>query len=918
VSPDGRSPGEPPPLLLSAPARLRVSTGSDWHVGSGGGTPGYVDAHVRRDADGLPYLPGTTLTGVLRDACLTVARALDDGVDGGAWQSWHRFLFGDDPTRAAPAGGRRIQPSRIGIGPARLSAGLRAEVVADRDLAAATTFVKPGVAIDAATGRAAETMLRFVEMARAGLPLEATVAVDLPAYADEGRRAVTALLVLGAAWCDRVGGDRRRGAGIVEIDFDGQDPAAWAAWLAESAWSPSPPPGPPEHRDAHVGPAVLPGETTPVGESSTGEEPDGEEPDGETRSADAAHGDGALGGADDSGTAWTRVELTIRTDAPVRVPDRTTGNIVHGHDHLPGSLLLPWLSDRWGTEAVRAGVADGGLVVRHAYPDLRGLRAVPAPLTMFAVRGSRRVVNTAAGPSPSEPTRQVRGRWTLPVSVPVGDAGAEVGGTAGGEATTRPLGLLLAESAGEVVSHNTVTRATQRPDSDSGVYTVEVIPAGRVLRGVVLLRNDVAAAIAEAHGSGWASRLAGPARLGARRRGEYGAAQVEVGEPGPDVASPAVPPRAGAVFRLWAVSDLVVRGPSLRLSAEPAAALAALTDVLDGGGLRLELAEPAASRTRRRDRWQGAWQLPRDSVVGLAAGTVLTVRVVVGTVDAQGWAELTGRGLGERRAEGFGEVLVDAALLAEPELEAVDPAGPTDTSAHVGDASGRVGDAAETSATRRQHGMAGGDGAPPADADADAGVGVGVGVTQQAGRVNVPPPRTRVVLSAGEDRALAVLRRAAWAMRVQRAVAGGRGPAPDGVRAELEQALRAVSPSQRGQWRTLTADASLRAAPGRLDAEVARWQAHHGDRRAGQRRVADAVEQFLASDRGLTELAPGHSADADDEIARIARVDALAVIVDEVVDAARRDGAPDRGAPDHDGYDHNDGDSGRSRSGGRR
>lgn len=331
------------PAFLGVRSTLRVATLSDWHVGSGNRIPGFVDATVRRDTDGLPYLPGTTLTGVLRDACLTVARALDDGTVDGVWQRWHTAVFGDEPRHF---GTRRLRPATIGIGPATVTAGLRRAVARDQAhqaLRAATTFVKPGVRIDPDTGRAVDDMLRFVEMARSGLPLQAAATVDLP-DGEEGRRAVTALLMLGAAWCDQVGGDRRRGAGRIRLRWDDHDPVPWAGWLAGSRWVP---PEPAQPSTAAIGSAHLP----PAADAT-------------------AHGEETA--------TWTRVALTLTTRTPVRVTRQTVGNIVHGHDHLPGSLLLPWLSDRWGNALVRAAVAAGTLGVRHAYPEVRGRRGVPA------------------------------------------------------------------------------------------------------------------------------------------------------------------------------------------------------------------------------------------------------------------------------------------------------------------------------------------------------------------------------------------------------------------------------------------------------------------------------------------------------------------------------------------------------------
>jgi CRISPR-associated protein Csx10 len=75
---------------------------SDWIVGTGEGRVGDVDATVRRDYDGLPFIPAKTLTGIWRDACEQVAGWLGGpaGPDGGSAHSWHAWvdwIFGSQP-----------------------------------------------------------------------------------------------------------------------------------------------------------------------------------------------------------------------------------------------------------------------------------------------------------------------------------------------------------------------------------------------------------------------------------------------------------------------------------------------------------------------------------------------------------------------------------------------------------------------------------------------------------------------------------------------------------------------------------------------------------------------------------------------------------------------------------------------------
>jgi CRISPR-associated protein Csx10 len=214
------------------------------------------------------------------------------------------------------------------------------------------------------------------------------------------------------------------------------------------------------------------------------------------------------------------------------------------------------------------------------------------------------------------------------------------------------------------VSHNTVDPVSQRPTAATGIFELEVITAGTRLRGRVLVRQSLLAALA-ACGDPWEA-LSGPARLGARRHGEYGAVTVSVepARPAPDVPVPA------ETCTLWAVSDLVVRNTSGRQSADPRDAVAAVGRKL---GITVDLVS-ATTRTRRRDGWQGKWQLPRESIVGLAAGTVLQLRFPQGTPAPEAWKDLFTKGIGDRTAEGYGELVAGAPLLdvtkatkAEPE-----------------------------------------------------------------------------------------------------------------------------------------------------------------------------------------------------------------------------------------------------------
>lgn len=48
--------------------QIQANFHSYWHIGTGRGSGYYIDSLVERDADGLPYVPGKTLKGLMRDA----------------------------------------------------------------------------------------------------------------------------------------------------------------------------------------------------------------------------------------------------------------------------------------------------------------------------------------------------------------------------------------------------------------------------------------------------------------------------------------------------------------------------------------------------------------------------------------------------------------------------------------------------------------------------------------------------------------------------------------------------------------------------------------------------------------------------------------------------------------------------------
>jgi CRISPR/Cas system CSM-associated protein Csm3 (group 7 of RAMP superfamily) len=61
--------------------QLNIDLHSFWHIGSGRGRDAVIDAEVARNAQGLPYIPGKTLKGLLRKAMTLLFEAKGQPVD---------------------------------------------------------------------------------------------------------------------------------------------------------------------------------------------------------------------------------------------------------------------------------------------------------------------------------------------------------------------------------------------------------------------------------------------------------------------------------------------------------------------------------------------------------------------------------------------------------------------------------------------------------------------------------------------------------------------------------------------------------------------------------------------------------------------------------------------------------------------
>ncbi len=594
--------------------KLTIEFLSDWHVGTGSGRPGSIDRLICRDEHDLPMVPGKTLAGMWRDAAESLAEALDrakagTGTSFGAWVS---YLFGDEISRTSKLPGAP-RPSRLRVDGAHLEPAVAATLrgPSARVLRESLTFVVASVSIDNQTLAAVEGHLSMSEVARKGLRLEATATLNLSGGAEEASsRFARTFLLAAAEGIERLGGKRRRGRGECRVRaLESADGVA--DFFHQLAGAPSP--WPPE----------LPKESAAV-----------------VRAPLAVRGT--------SGSGYTSWPLRLRALDALQIPSRTVGNVVESLPFVPGTLLLPILARLVGDQVdVFAALRDGELIVRNAYLLADCARLIPAPKCYFRSKRGHELRSALAQADIPHGFKQL----------------AE--GFVPRDVSTASLPISKVELSSR--THNTVSDASQRPE-DYGVYTYDAIAVGSRLASDVLVMRGSAVAEALARYFAVPEHQTIHGQLGRSKNREYGRVELQVGVPKDWEFASHAATRTDEVL-LWLASPWLVRGPTLRLEVSTATLEASFAKALGlsgQAGVRLD-ERRSFVRARRIDSWQRSWGLPRPSLPGVAEGSVLVFRIDSPLADLGiRLQKLQATGVGERRGEGFGEVIVNPPWLVSP------------------------------------------------------------------------------------------------------------------------------------------------------------------------------------------------------------------------------------------------------------
>lgn len=614
-----------------------------WRIGSGQAAGRHLDELVLTDGNGLPFVPGSTLRGLVADAVRRLAGGLGLEVCDGTLTRQEGEplgrLCGVNREGACPLcvlTGSNFREAAVEFEPARLALGgdgaAGSEPEGRRRLAGVAAAV-PGLltrrrvrtAIDEESGRADDEKLFALEEATAGLELSATLRIDA---SDPDLSARHVALVVGALrFLREVGGGRRRGFGRCRVRIDHADlRPAFQGWrqAVESLGR--------EEDAGEAAPALGPGprapQSTPAGRRSR-----------EVPSLLAVEA-----------VVVGELALGARPEA---------GNLVSGLPFVPGSTLRGALAARWrgdrGSDAFRRAFLSGRLRFGYLHPKDGQVAALPVPLSRHTCklrpgelrRGGHGFVDLLENPRAESCLQEGCPGRLVPWDRRFDGAAGE------------------AAEALAVSPHNRIEFRSQTVRL-GGLFAYEVLPEGRRLRGYLRAEDpeDMAVLL---DGLGLELDEPFPLRIG-RRKGALGYLECSLTAPTGDDGGVGLFPEAPAVPGRWReeeslrvdlLTPAIALDPYLRYRESLAPADLGLSrDGFDG----------AFARSQVVAGWNSAHRLPKGDEVAVRAGSsYLLERPASGAEDElRALAEAARQGIGRRRSEGFGVVAVTPVAATAP------------------------------------------------------------------------------------------------------------------------------------------------------------------------------------------------------------------------------------------------------------
>ena len=598
--------------------RLKLKFNSDWHIGSGTGIPGNVDSQVLRDEDGFPYVPGKTLTGILRDAAEWIAEAR-----GGSWDKVLYSLFGNQPVTHGGLENSEASGAKLGIGSAELDNNFR-ECLKEFnrkniDLISQLFSVHPGVKIDPNTGCSLKDHLFSIEKARTGCTLYAPVTLFQELDDKELKLLNDAVKAV-----RRIGGKRRRGAGDCRLELQ----------------------------------------------------------DIEDESSNNYKSDKTKLNFSRDTEGYIKLDVRLKTLQSVIITRTAIGNEVRSDTEIPGAMMLAYYSQNilaplLGQERAKQAVMKSEITVSGFLPEFDGKASMPVPLCLGELKEEKIPVNRLITPPSVHGKKQIKDLRTGYVTL--------------NNKQENGIEYYSGASIKRVMhTHNTVDDSVQRPtERTGGLFTYEAVGAGQIFRGTVRFSPELWTEIENSRDRDLIfSRLAHDVHtFGRSRKDEYGTAELEclaLDDEQQNLPLELIDGRNGKATGKYLVayllSDLLLRnkyqGYTVKLedvkNALSEKLQVELEDIPDDEWLEADDAfiSPLVGtrghcvRSVRRESWLRGWTLPRTSLVFIKAGSIFMFKVKNPEAwDTERARAVMNNGLGERRAEGYGRIMLNPQFL---------------------------------------------------------------------------------------------------------------------------------------------------------------------------------------------------------------------------------------------------------------
>jgi CRISPR/Cas system CSM-associated protein Csm3 (group 7 of RAMP superfamily) len=195
--------------------QIRIQLLSETTFGRGDGVAGIIDREVEQDADGIPYLRGRTLKGLLCEEADNMIATISDESVQGQWLTVADRLFGKPgstlDTQSAMHVGDACLPEAFRQA---VSAAVKLEQITQTEVINSLTTVRRQTAIDKELGIAAEGSLRSFRVILRKQKFSANLL-----FHQQPAPEILALLQVSTLALRRTGSSRNRGLGHVQCQL---------------------------------------------------------------------------------------------------------------------------------------------------------------------------------------------------------------------------------------------------------------------------------------------------------------------------------------------------------------------------------------------------------------------------------------------------------------------------------------------------------------------------------------------------------------------------------------------------------------------------------------------------------------------------------------------------------------------------